>query len=61
LLIVLACALYGTNLNWVKFKIADLGSLTITSVALALIGPLGMIYLFGFTEFTDKMKTAPGA
>jgi drug/metabolite transporter (DMT)-like permease len=61
LLIVLACAFYGTNLNWVKFKIADLGSLTITSVALMLIGPLGLAYLFGFTEFVHKMGYVPGA
>ena len=61
LLIVLACAFYGTNLNWVKFKIADLGSLTITSVALSLIGPLGLTYLFGFTDFTHKMADVPGA
>ena len=61
LLIVLACGLYGTNLNWVKFKIADLGSLTITSVALSLIGPLGLTYLFGFTEFSRKMADTPGA
>ena len=61
LLIVLACAFYGTNLNWVKFKIADLGSLTITSVALSLIGPLGLIYLFGFTGFTYKLADVPGA
>ena len=27
LIIVVACALYGANLNWVKFKIHDLGSL----------------------------------
>jgi drug/metabolite transporter (DMT)-like permease len=61
LLVVLACVLYGTNLNWVKFRISDLGSLTITSVALTLIGPLGFTYLFGFTEFTHKMQTVPGA
>ncbi len=61
LLIVLACALYGTNLNWVKFKLADLGSLTITSMALALIGPLGIVFLFGFTDFTHTMAVADGA
>jgi drug/metabolite transporter (DMT)-like permease len=61
LLIVLACAFYGANLNWVKFKIPELGSLTITSVALAMIGPLGAIYLFGFTDFTHKMEVVDGA
>jgi drug/metabolite transporter (DMT)-like permease len=61
LLIVLACLFYGTNLNWVKFKLPDLGSLTITSVALSMIGPLGIVYLFGFTDFMHKMATMDGA
>jgi drug/metabolite transporter (DMT)-like permease len=61
LLIVLACACYGMNLNWVKFRIPELGSLTITSVALALTGPFGIAYLLGFTDFTHKMSTNPGA
>jgi drug/metabolite transporter (DMT)-like permease len=61
LLIVAACALYGANLNWVKFKIHDLGSLTITSVSLLFIGPLAAIYLFGFTDFTTVLTTEPGA
>ncbi len=61
LLIVAACALYGANLNWVKFKIHDLGSLTITSVSLLFIGPLAAVYLFVFTDFTKVLTTEPGA
>jgi drug/metabolite transporter (DMT)-like permease len=61
LLVVLACALYGTNLNLVKFKIHNLGSMTITSVSLLLISPLAVVYLFGFTEFTTKMSVHPDA
>ena len=61
LLIVLACALYGMNLNYIKFTIADLGSVTITSVSIALVAPLGAIYLFGFTEFLVKLNTIDGA
>jgi drug/metabolite transporter (DMT)-like permease len=61
LLIVLACACYGTNLNWVKFKIPDLPPLTITSVALTLIGPIGLIYLLGFTDFVHKLNVVEGA
>lgn len=57
LLVVLACILYGSNLNFIKFKIADVGSLAITSVSLLLIGPMAIIYLFGFTEFTDRFST----
>lgn len=51
LLIVIATALYGANLNWVKFKIQDLGSVTITSVSLLYIGPIAGVYLFFFTDF----------
>ncbi len=61
LLIVAACALYGANLNWVKFKIHGLGSLTITSVSLLFIGPLAAVYLFVFTDFIAVLTTEPGA
>ncbi|MEO7989600.1 MAG: DMT family transporter [Chryseolinea sp.] len=61
LLIVLACALYGANLNWLKFRVHNINSITITSVALILTGPFAMLYLFGFTDFTTKLVEAPGA
>lgn len=61
LLIVAACALYGANLNYVKFKIHDLGSITITSISLLLIGPFAAVYLFFFTDFTHTLTHEPGA
>ncbi|HEX8059866.1 MAG TPA: DMT family transporter [Cyclobacteriaceae bacterium] len=61
LLIVAACLMYGSNLNWVKFRIHGLPALTITSVSILLIGPLAMIYLFAFTGFTVKLGTVDGA
>jgi drug/metabolite transporter (DMT)-like permease len=61
LLIVLACAMYGTNVNYIKFKIHSLGSVTITSMAVSLVAPMGVIILFGFTDFIAKMKSAPEA
>jgi drug/metabolite transporter (DMT)-like permease len=61
LLIVLACVFYGANLNFVKFVIPNLRSLTITSVSVLLVGPLAAIYLFGFTDFTDKLQHTEGA
>ncbi len=61
LLVVLACALYGINLNWVKAKLLHLGSLTITSVGLLFIGPLAATYLFAFSGFTNKMQEVTGA
>jgi drug/metabolite transporter (DMT)-like permease len=61
LLIVLACAFYGANLNWLKFKVSNISSITVTSVALLITGPFAMIYLFGFTDFTINLAETPGA
>lgn len=57
LLVIVACVLYAFNLNFIKFKIADLDALTITSVSVVLIGPIALIYLLGFTNFTAKLST----
>lgn len=61
LLIVLACLFYGANLNFVKFVIPDMRSLTITSISVLLVAPLAAIYLFGFTSFTDKLQHTDSA
>jgi len=61
LLIVLACACYGTNLNFLKFKLNYLQPMTTISVSLLLIAPLAYVYLFGFTDFTYKMSHVDGA
>jgi drug/metabolite transporter (DMT)-like permease len=58
---VLACALYGANVNFLKFKVEGLGSMTVTSVSLLLIGPFAFVYLFGFTDFTQKLISQEGA
>jgi drug/metabolite transporter (DMT)-like permease len=59
--VFIACICYGINVNFVKLKIRDLGSLTITSVSLLLIGPLALIYLLFFTSFTGKLETVDHA
>lgn len=61
LLIVAACAFYGANLNWIKFRIVGVGAVTLTSVSLLLVGPLGILYLFFFTDFISILATQPGA
>lgn len=61
LFVILACLLYATYLNFVKYKISDLPAVTITSVSLLLIGPLAALYLFGFTGFTSRLSTTDGA
>jgi len=61
LLIVAACFLYGSNLNWVKFRIHGLPALTITSVSIMLIGPMALTYLLVFTDFTTRLGSAEGS
>ncbi len=61
LLIIAATAFYGTNLNFVKFKITGLGSLAITGGSIAMLGPIGAIILFGFTDYLHTLQTVPGA
>ena len=61
LFIVAACALYGSNLNWIKFKIQGLGSIAITSISLMYVGPLTAVYLFFFTDFIHTMTHNPEA
>jgi drug/metabolite transporter (DMT)-like permease len=60
-LIVLACAMYGANVNFIKFNSPHHGSVTITSMAVAVVFPLGLVILFGFTDFITKLQTVPGA
>lgn len=61
LLIVAACALYGANLNWVKFRVSGVGALTLTSVSMLLVGPLAIAYLLLFTDFLSLLVSQPGA
>jgi len=60
-LIVTACLLYASNLNFIKFKIPDVSALTITSVSLLLVAPFAFAYLFGITNFTATLTSTPGA
>src|SRR5690606_40128483 len=61
LLIIVACLFYATNVNFIKYRIADVPSMTITSVSILLIGPFAMGYLFGATNFFQTMSATPGA
>jgi drug/metabolite transporter (DMT)-like permease len=61
LLIVIACICYGCNVNFLKFQLSGLSSMTITSLALLFIGPLAIGYLFAFTNFTTDLAETPGA
>jgi drug/metabolite transporter (DMT)-like permease len=56
LLILVACFMYATNVNFIKYRIPELKSLAITSVSLLLIGPLAIIYLFAGTDFLSRFN-----
>lgn len=55
LFVVLATIFYGINLNLIKYKIADLSSLTITSISIVFVGPLSLLYLLIFTPFFNNL------
>ncbi len=61
LFVVLATIFYGVNLNVIKYYLADLKALTITSVSLLFMGPLAGMVLFGFTPFMNTMQYTEGA
>jgi drug/metabolite transporter (DMT)-like permease len=60
-LVVIACVCYGCNVNFLKFQLSGLSSMTITSLALLFIGPLAIVYLLVFTDFIGKLNEVPGA
>ena len=59
--VVLATLFYGTNLNLIKYHLADQRALTITSISLAMVGPIALIYLLGATDYTYKIVHVDGA
>ncbi len=56
LLIVLATIFYATNLNLIKFHLAHLKALTITSISLIGVGVIATVHLFVFTDFASKLS-----
>lgn len=54
-LIVLATICYAISLNLIKYYLSDVSSLTITSLALLVAGPVSMILLFT-TDFIERIN-----
>jgi drug/metabolite transporter (DMT)-like permease len=59
--VLLACACYGVNLNIIKYKFVELKPIAITAISLLMVLPLGLIYLFAFTDFSFKLIHVEGA
>ena len=48
--VMLATLCYGTNLNIIKYHLSNLQALTVTSISLLFAGPVGLVYILGFTN-----------
>jgi drug/metabolite transporter (DMT)-like permease len=59
--VVLATICYALSVNIIKRDLGEVNSVTATVWAMLFIGPMAGIYLFGFTDFTEKFGTHPGA
>jgi drug/metabolite transporter (DMT)-like permease len=61
LLVLLACACYGLNLNIIKYRFVELKPVAITAISLSIVLPLALIYLFTSTQFSFKLLHVEGA
>jgi drug/metabolite transporter (DMT)-like permease len=57
--VVLATVCYALSVNIIKKYLGEVNSVTATVWAMLFIGPLAGIYLFGFTDFTNKLSIHP--
>lgn len=61
ILVLLACACYGLNLNIIKYRFVELKPVAITAISLSIVLPLALIYLFSSTQFSFKILHVEGA
>lgn len=61
LLVIIAVLFYGVSNNAIKHYLHDLDSLKATVWAFSFTGPIALVYLFGFTDFTAHLTQHPQA
>lgn len=61
LLVLLACACYGLNLNIIKYRFVELKPVAITAISLSIVLPVALIFLFTTTQFSFKVLHVEGA
>jgi drug/metabolite transporter (DMT)-like permease len=61
LLVVFATICYAISINGIKRYLNDLDSLSATVWAFSLTGPISLVFLLGFTDFTSVITTHPQA
>jgi drug/metabolite transporter (DMT)-like permease len=60
-LVLLATVCYALSLNGIKKYLGNLNSITATTWAFSITGPIALIYLFGFSDFTTHLSQNPQA
>jgi drug/metabolite transporter (DMT)-like permease len=60
-LVIIAAFLYAVNVNTVKAYLKDIDPITITAMSFFMVGPIGAVYLFGFTPFVQSFSENPNA
>jgi len=61
LLVVAATFFYAISVCGIKKYLSDINSITATVWAFCITGPISLIYLFGFSDFTVHMANSPMA
>ncbi|MDP3556139.1 MAG: DMT family transporter [Bacteroidota bacterium] len=61
LLVLAATFFYAISISGIKKYLSDINSITATVWAFCITGPIALIYLFGFSDFTTHMVTSPQA
>ncbi|HTF03372.1 MAG TPA: DMT family transporter, partial [Bacteroidia bacterium] len=59
-LVILATIGYGFSVNIIKSKLSHLNAVSATLLAMSIIGPIALVYLFT-TDFVHVMQTHPNA
>jgi len=60
-LAIVATICYAISVNGIKRYLSDLNPVTATVWAFSFTGPVALIYLFGFTNFTTHLAQSPAA
>ena len=55
-MVVLATLFYAISLNGIKKYLGEVNSITATVWSFSITGPIALVYLFGFTRFTEHFS-----
>jgi len=59
--VVLATLFYALNVNLLKSKFSNVPPLALSAATIVAVGPAALVLLLGFTDFTTRLFTLPGA